>query len=120
MLITTNPRKPLSKPCDISDDGTFHPRGAFMTKLQEKLTVLMIFSPPGRNASVLSPPGDVVLALPGVALEPARHHQQPPTHGWAGFEVVRRMNDDDFDDDHDDDDDDDDADDDDGDDDYDI
>ena len=51
---------------------------------------------------MLSPPGDVVLALPGVALEPARHHQQPPTHGWAGFEVVRRMNDDDFDDDHDD------------------
>ena len=98
MLITTNPRKPLSKPCDISDDGTFHPRGAFMTifydKLQEKLMVLMVFSPPGRNASVLSPPGDVVLALPGVALEPARHHQQPPTHGWAGFKVVRSKNDD--------------------------
>ena len=56
---------------------------------------------------MLSPPGDVVLALPGVALEPARHHQQPPTHGWAGFKVVRSKNDDDFDDDHDDDDDDD-------------
>ena len=98
MLITTNPRKPLSKPCDISDDGTFHPRGAFKKKVATEMNVVHVFSPPGRNASVLSPPGDVVLTLPGGALEPARHHQQPPTHGWPGFKVVRRMNDDDFDD----------------------
>ena len=88
MLITTNPRKPLSKPCDISDDGTFHPRGAFKKKVAREIDGVDGFSPPGRNASVLSPPGDPLLSLPGAASPPPRNYLQSSSHGRPRFKVL--------------------------------